>query len=99
MVVSSIFFYFQPLLGEMIVQFDSYFSDGLKPPTSKEWPWILREAYKMTGVSSGWLAKRHPPPENKAENGKSPHVAGIYMRKHGDCPLLALLVYQKVKDY
>ena len=31
MVVSKIF-YFQPLPGEMI-QFDSYFSTGLKPPT------------------------------------------------------------------
>ena len=32
-VVSSIF-YFHPYLGKWLIQFDWYFSDGLKPPTS-----------------------------------------------------------------
>ena len=34
-VVKSQFFIFTPILGEMI-QFDSYFSNGLKPPTRKQ---------------------------------------------------------------
>ena len=48
-VATQIFFMFIPILGEMI-QFDSYFSDGLKPPSSLSicfylHPWNLTWKY------------------------------------------------------
>ena len=40
------YFLFSPLLGDMI-QFDYYFSSGLKPPTSPHWHGLLRLCMKQ----------------------------------------------------
>ena len=47
------YFLFSPLPGEMI-QFDSYFSNGLKPPTSYSLPRLVGSDW---GISSDWTVK------------------------------------------
>ena len=53
-VVSNIFYFilFSPLFGEMI-QFDSYFSNGLKPPSSFTSFLVDEGVFFMTETESG----------------------------------------------
>ena len=58
------YFLFSPLPGEMI-QFDKYFSDGLKPPTSNCWGLTLWETSCI---------KKITPPERQKFAEKTMHL-------------------------